>query len=101
MAKVYLIKDGTKVDITNAYNTTNDGSSFKLTLPDETIHECYIEFELTNENQTIYCRSLPFAIIKCSTSKTCKKCNKNSVIVLISTIILLSSIIYTFRRKNR
>mgnify|MGYP000773467527 CR=1 FL=1 len=101
MAKVYLIKDGIKVDITNAYNTTNDGSSFKLTLPDETIHECYIEFELTNENQTIYCRSLPFAIIKCSTSKTCKKCNKNSVIVLISTIILLSSIIYTFRRKNR
>lgn len=62
--KVYLVKDQSKVDITEVFEKSVYETSFQYRLPDEQIENGYIEFELSKGTNTLYFQSNKFSVHK-------------------------------------
>ncbi len=97
--RVYLVMNSTKQDMTDAFNQTKNGTTFIINLPNETGDACYIELEITNQTNSKTFISPHFSIEKTS-GKNCKKCQKNSIVIIIQMITFVAIGIYAFRKRG-
>ncbi len=105
--KVYFVKDGNKIDITEEFKESSSEGKFTIVLPDEDINEGYIEFILSNGKKEISCKSNVFKVEKKVVIENSqlppkkKNCKKTNIIITSILIFTMSiSIYYIKNRKN-